>query len=42
MKTGTPPRLLRSSLELSALQAQPGDDPPEPFSHWTERLDVSR
>jgi tRNA uridine 5-carboxymethylaminomethyl modification enzyme len=42
LKTGTPPRLLRSSLALDALEVAPGDDPPEPFSHWTERLDVEQ
>ncbi|MHC1701370.1 MAG: tRNA uridine-5-carboxymethylaminomethyl(34) synthesis enzyme MnmG [Humidesulfovibrio sp.] len=32
LKTGTPPRLLKSSIDFSALQAQQGDDPPTPFS----------
>jgi tRNA uridine 5-carboxymethylaminomethyl modification enzyme len=35
-KTGTPPRLARSSLELGRLEAQPGDDQPRPFS-WRTR-----
>ena len=38
LKTGTPPRLLRRSLDLAALEIAPGDDPPEPFSHWTTNL----
>jgi tRNA uridine 5-carboxymethylaminomethyl modification enzyme len=38
LKTGTPPRLLRASLDLDSLEVAPGDDPPEPFSHWTESL----
>ncbi|MBA4356583.1 MAG: tRNA uridine-5-carboxymethylaminomethyl(34) synthesis enzyme MnmG [Desulfovibrio sp.] len=32
LKTGTPPRLLRSSIDFSVMQEQPGDDPPRPFS----------
>ncbi len=35
-KTGTPPRLARSSLDLERLEAQPGDDDPQPFS-WRTR-----
>ena len=31
-KTGTPPRLLRSSLDVSRFEEQPGDETPEPFS----------
>ncbi len=42
MKTGTPPRLHRRSVELDRLELQPGDDPPEPFSHFTDRLDVEQ
>jgi tRNA uridine 5-carboxymethylaminomethyl modification enzyme len=38
LKTGTPPRLLRDSIEFSAFTPQPGDEPPRPFSHATERL----
>ena len=38
LKTGTPPRLRRDSLDLSSLEVAPGDDPPEPFSHWTAQL----
>jgi tRNA uridine 5-carboxymethylaminomethyl modification enzyme len=32
LKTGTTPRLLRDSIDFSAMQEQPGDDPPVPFS----------
>jgi tRNA uridine 5-carboxymethylaminomethyl modification enzyme len=42
LKTGTPPRLHRDSIDWDAMQPQPGDDPPRPFSHWTERLDVDQ
>ncbi|KAL9121341.1 MAG: hypothetical protein Q9187_002107 [Circinaria calcarea] len=33
LKTGTPPRLDRRSIDFSALEAQPGDVPPIPFSY---------
>ncbi len=42
LKTGTPPRLHRDSVQWSRLEPQPGDDPPQPFSHWTGRLDVEQ
>ncbi|OGR35343.1 MAG: tRNA uridine-5-carboxymethylaminomethyl(34) synthesis enzyme MnmG [Desulfovibrionales bacterium GWA2_65_9] len=32
LKTGTPPRLLKSSIDFSVMKEQPGDDPPRPFS----------
>jgi tRNA uridine 5-carboxymethylaminomethyl modification enzyme len=32
LKTGTVPRLLASSIDFAALEVQPGDDPPQPFS----------
>ena len=32
MKTGTPPRLHRDSIDFSGLVPQPGDEPPQPFS----------
>ncbi len=38
-KTGTPPRLARSSIDFTQLVEQPGDEPPVPFSFRTERLD---
>jgi len=34
-KTGTPPRLLRSSVDLTRFEAQPGDDEPTFFSEQT-------
>jgi tRNA uridine 5-carboxymethylaminomethyl modification enzyme len=34
LKTGTPPRLHRDSIDWDAMSAQMGDDPPLPFSHW--------
>jgi tRNA uridine 5-carboxymethylaminomethyl modification enzyme len=38
LKTGTPPRLDGTSIDWSAVEMQPGDDPPEPFSVMTERI----
>jgi tRNA uridine 5-carboxymethylaminomethyl modification enzyme len=39
LKTGTPPRLDRDSINYAACQEQPGDEHPIPFSYATERLD---
>ena len=38
LKTGTPPRILRCSVDLSRFEPQPGDDPPQPFSHRTSAI----
>ncbi|MGZ5851151.1 MAG: tRNA uridine-5-carboxymethylaminomethyl(34) synthesis enzyme MnmG, partial [Hyphomicrobium sp.] len=38
LKTGTPPRLLASSIDWGALEKQDGDDPPVPFSFLTTRI----
>lgn len=35
-KTGTPARVLRSSIDFSKTEIQPGDEPPIPFSYETE------
>jgi tRNA uridine 5-carboxymethylaminomethyl modification enzyme len=39
LKTGTPPRLDGRTVYWSSLEMQPGDDPPEPFSSLTARIE---
>jgi tRNA uridine 5-carboxymethylaminomethyl modification enzyme len=38
LKTGTPPRLDKRSIEWEALERDPGDDEPEPFSTMTDSI----
>ena len=38
LKTGTPPRLLKRSIDFSQLEEQPGEDPAPYFSFWKEDL----
>lgn len=38
LKTGTPPRVHRDSVDFSRTTPQPGDDPPVPFSYLTDSL----
>ncbi|MGA2555950.1 MAG: tRNA uridine-5-carboxymethylaminomethyl(34) synthesis enzyme MnmG [Verrucomicrobiota bacterium] len=38
LKTGTPPRLLRRSIDFSKTEVQPGDEPVPWFTYWKDDL----
>lgn len=38
LKTGTSPRIDRRSIDFSHLETQPGDDPPRPFSFFSDGI----
>ena len=40
LKTGTPPRVDRTTVDFDSLQVQPGDDPPEPFSFISKGISL--
>ena len=39
LKTGTPPRIHRDSIDFSRMSPQRGDERPRPFSHFTDSLE---
>ena len=39
LKTGTPPRLDGRTVDWGAVEMQPGDEPPEPFSALTDQIE---
>lgn len=42
LKTGTPPRLVKGSIDFSRCEVQPGDEEPSPFSFRTGNLAVEQ
>ncbi|KAF2275178.1 GIDA-domain-containing protein [Westerdykella ornata] len=40
LKTGTPPRLDKKTINFKVLEAQEGDNPPMPFSYLNDRVQV--
>ncbi len=38
LKTGTPPRVCRDTIDYSVCETQPGDNPPTPFSFLTDGI----
>jgi tRNA uridine 5-carboxymethylaminomethyl modification enzyme len=38
LKTGTPPRIFKDSIDFSCLEEQKGDNPPQPFSYLNEQI----
>lgn len=38
LKTGTPPRILKSTIDFSKTEVQPGDSPVPYFTYWREDL----
>lgn len=38
LKTGTPPRIWRHSIDFSKLEISPGDEPPQPFHRNTRKV----
>jgi tRNA uridine 5-carboxymethylaminomethyl modification enzyme len=42
MKTGTPPRLKKSSIDFSEFNRQDSEPNPKPFSYFTEKINLPR
>jgi len=42
MKTGTPPRLKKTSIDFSTFEKQEGEDNPRPFSFFTKRIELNQ
>ncbi len=42
LKTGTPPRLDRRTIDFSVMVPQYGDEPPPPFSYSTEKISIEQ
>jgi tRNA uridine 5-carboxymethylaminomethyl modification enzyme len=42
LKTGTPPRVLKASVDFDRMERQPGDPEPVPFSFETEAITTSQ
>lgn len=42
LKTGTPPRLSAKTIDWSAVEEQPGDEIPRPFSYLTDEVRVEQ
>ncbi len=42
LKTGTPPRLHKDSIDWDVLEVQPGDENPQPFSYGTDMSDFPK
>ena len=40
LKTGTPPRILKDSVNFSIVEPQPGEKNPTPFSTMTKKIDI--
>ena len=40
MKTGTPPRLKKSSIDFNAFSIHPADENPKPFSFFTDKISL--